>query len=319
MNRALVTGATGFIGRFLCDRFLQEGWSVSGTMRGSKRPSDLVVGVEPVLIESLGPNTSWQHCLDDISTVLHLGARVHIIHETAIDPCNEFHIINTEGTINLANQAAAKGVERFVFMSTIGVNGDNSENKSYTESDEPQPHNLYAISKYEAEQALWQISRETDMEIVIIRAPLVYGPGNPGNFLSLLNVVSTGIPLPLSLINNLRSQIYVGNLVDALAICALHPAAADNTYLVSDGEDISTPELIRRVACALGKPARLFPFPPNAVRLIGKYFFKRSALERLVSSLQVNSSKIKRELGWTPPFTMLQGLQKTAEWFGRKY
>ena len=267
------------------------------------------------MIDPLGPDTPWCHALTGVDTVIHLAARVHVMLENAEDPLQEFRLVNTEGTARLAREAAKAGVKRFLFMSTIGVNGDNSGNTPYTESSLPHPHNHYSISKYEAEQVLHQISSETGMEVVILRAPLVYGPGNPGNFLSLLRIISKGIPLPLSSIKNKRSLIYVGNLVDALATCTTHPAAAGQTYLVSDGEDVSTPELIRRTASALDVPARLFPMPPSLMHLAGKLTGKSAAVNRLTGSLTVDSSKIRQELGWKPPFTMEEGLKETAEWF----
>jgi nucleoside-diphosphate-sugar epimerase len=314
----LVTGATGFVGHFLCTRLLLEGWTVRGTILASKSPSSLAVGVEAVAINPIEANTSWDHAFNRIDVVIHLAARVHVMCETTTDPLKEFRRVNTEGTINLARQAAANGVRRFVFISTIGVNGNNSGGKPYTENDEPHPHNPYSVSKNEAEQALREISYETGMEVVIVRAPLVYGPGNPGNFLSFLRIISKVLPLPLASLSNKRSIIYVGNLVDALANCASHPAAAGKTYLVSDGEDVSTPELINRMASAMGKQARLFPFPSGLMLLMGRILGKSAVVERLVGSLQVDSSKIQRELGWTPPFTMEQGLMETADWFKNK-
>ncbi|KAF0220654.1 MAG: NAD-dependent [Geobacteraceae bacterium] len=254
-----------------------------------------------------------------IDTVIHLAARVHVMKEVASNPLSEFRKTNTEGTLQLAKQAAAAGVKRFVFMSTIGVNGNTSGCRAYTEDDKPAPHNPYSVSKLEAEIGLREISEKTGMEVVIIRAPLVYGPGNPGNFLSLLCIIAKGIPLPLASINNRKSFLYAENLADALACCATNPAAAGQTYLVSDREDVSTPELIRRVASALGRPARLIPFPTDLMRLAGRMLGKSSAVERLVGSLQVDNSKIQKELGWKPPFTMQEGLQSTAEWFLKKY
>lgn len=315
MNNVLITGATGFVGRTLCARLLRDCRSLRGTILSSESPTNLIHGIEPAEIETIGPETSWTRVLDGVDTVIHLAARVHIMQETAADPLKEFRATNTEGTINLARQAVSAGVKRLVFMSTIGVNGDNSGKKPYTETDEPHPHNPYSLSKHEAEQALWQISSETGIEVVIIRAPLVYGPGNPGNFLSLLRIVSKGIPLPFDSVENRRSLIYVCNLVDALAYCAFHPAAAGNTYLASDGEDISTPELIRRLAQVLDKPVRLFPFPPSLLHLAGTVTGKSTAVNSLIGSLAVHSDKIRRELGWQPPFTMEAGLRATAEWY----
>lgn len=316
--RILVTGASGFVGRTLCVKLLAEGSFVRGTILANELETTLVAGTEPNVIESLGLHADFQHALADIDTVVHLAARVHVMQETAIDPLQEFRKVNLHGTERLARQAAQAGVKRFVFMSTIGVNGDNSGDKPYTEGDVLHPHNPYSVSKYEAELALKEISGQTGMEVVIIRAPLVYGPDNPGNFLSLLRIVSKGIPLPFGTIQNKRSLIYVGNLVDALASCATHPAAAGKTYLVSDGEDVSTPELLLRVARALGVPSQLVPFPVSLIKLAGKLTGQNRAVNRLTGSLSVDSSKIRQELGWRPPFTMGEGLRETATWFNRE-
>lgn len=311
----LVTGATGFVGRFLCEQLLAEGHTVRGTLLPPEKPSALTTGVKATVVQSLGPDTDWSVALEGVDTIIHLAARVHIMQETASDPLSEFRKVNLQGTEQLARQAAQANVNRFVFMSTIGVNGDNSGDKPYTEGDAPHPHNPYSASKHEAELTLQEITAETGLETVIVRAPLVYGPGNPGNFLSLLRYVSNSVPLPLSSISNKRSLLYVGNLVDALAACATHPVAAGKTYLVSDGEDVSTPDLIRRTASALGVPARLFPFPVSLIKAAGKLAGKSPAVDRLTGSLTVESLKIRQELGWTPPFTMECGLRETAKWY----
>ncbi len=298
---------------------LAEGWQVRGTLLASEGPSALIKGVEPVVIEPLGVNTPLGHALTGIDTVIHLAARVHVMRESAIDPLKEFRLINTYGTESLARQANAAGVRRLVFMSTIGVNGDNSGTKQYTEYDDPKPHNPYSISKYEAENILLSISSETNLEISIIRAPLVYGPGNPGNFLSLMHMIYKGVPLPLASCRNRRSLIYVGNLADALATCAMHPVASGNIYLVSDGDEVSLPELIRLVAKAIDKRARLFSFPPEIIKLAGKLTGSSAAVNRLTASLIVNSSKIRQELEWIPAFTMAEGLKATASWYLKTY
>lgn len=310
----LVTGATGFVGYLLSSRAILEGWQVRGTLLAGESPSALFSGVEPVLIDPLGPDTLLAHAVKGVDTVIHLAARVHVMRETSSDPLMDFRITNSEGTARLALQAASAGVKRFVFLSTIGVNGCSTVAKPFTEEDDPAPHNIYSISKREAEDRLAEIAVETGMEIVVVRAPLVYGPGNPGNFLSLLRIVARGIPLPLASVNNRKSFLYVGNLVDVLVTCASHPGAR-GIYLVSDGEDISTPDLIRRVAAALGRPARLFRLPPSLIRFAGKVFGKSSAVEQLVDSLKIDSSKIRRELEWKPPYSMNDGLKQTAEWY----
>lgn len=314
-KKVLVTGATGFVGRFICQRLLIDGWKVAGTLLPSEASNLLFPDVEAVRVDRLGADTSYGHCLEDVDTIIHLAARVHVMRETADDPLHQFEAANHLGTRNLAEQAARAGVGRFVFMSTIGVNGDNSGSSTYTERDVPKPHNHYSVSKFHAEQALQQVAASTGIQVVILRAPLVYGPGNPGNFYSLLRIVASGIPLPFASLRNRRSFIYVGNLVDALAVCAAHPAAAAKTFLVSDGEDVSTPDLIRRTAGALGVPARLLPFPVGLMTLAGRATGKSGAVNRLTGSLVVDSSGIRKELGWRPPFSMEEGLRETALWF----
>jgi nucleoside-diphosphate-sugar epimerase len=315
LRRILVTGAGGFIGRALCAQLLADGFLVRGVVRDLSRSVSLPQSMEIVQIGSMGPDTDWTDVISGVDSAIHLAARVHIMQDAAMDPLQEFRRVNLHGTECLARQAAQADVRRFVFMSTIGVNGSTTGSRAFTESNDPSPHNPYSVSKFEAEIGLKEVSAKTGMEVVIVRAPLVYGPSNPGNFLSLLRIIAKGIPLPLASVCNLKNFLYVENLADALACCAIHPNAAGQTYLVSDGEDVSTPELIQRVAAAMGKPARLFPFPPGLMRLAGRALGKSAAIERLLGSLQVDSSKIRRELGWKPPFTMADGLRETAAWY----
>ena len=310
----LVTGATGFVGRFLCERLLAEGFSTRGTLLASENPASLVAGVEPVTVEPLGIDTHWSHAFMDVDTIIHLAARVHVMDDPSADPITEFRRVNVEGTTQLAREAAKAGVRRLVFISSIKVNGEESV-LPYTADSTANPSDPYGISKWEAEQSLRKIEAETKLEVVVIRPTLVYGPWVKANFLNLMKVVQRGIPLPLSLVQNRRNLIYVGNLVDALATCATHPAAAGKTYLISDGENVSTPELIRCLAKALDKPVRLFPIPPPIMRLVGAITGKSAAVNRLLGSLTVDSSAIRNDLGWVPPFSMEQGLQETAEWF----
>jgi len=234
--------------------------------------------------------------------------------DPSADPLTEFRKVNVEGTAQLALEAAKAGVKRLVYISSIKVNGEESA-IAYSTDSPVAPSDPYGISKWEAEEALRRIEAETGLEVVVVRPTLVYGPGVKANFLNMMKIISKGIPLPLASINNKRSLIYVGNLVDALAVCATHPAAAGKTYLVSDGEDVSTPELLRRVAFALGVPARLLQFPVLLMKLLGKLTGKSGAVNRLTGSLTVDSSKIRQELGWTPPFSMEEGLLETAAWF----
>jgi UDP-glucose 4-epimerase len=233
------------------------------------------------------------------------------MNDKASDPLAEFREVNTEGTLNLACQAAQAGVKRFVFISTIKVNGEGRD-APYRETDAAAPKDAYAISKWEAEQGLRQIEQETGMEVVILRPPLVYGSGVKANFQRLLHVVRRGWPLPLGAIHNRRSLLYLGNFVDAIRLCLEHPAAAGQTFLLDDGEPVSTPELIRAVARAMGRPARLLAVPVGMLKFAGALLGKRAAIARLADSLYVDSSAIRSRLGWVPPFSMEAGLATTA-------
>lgn len=308
--KILVTGATGFIGRNLCKKLLSDGQQIRCAIRSTGQKDLLYNGVEFVHVEAINSKTDWSQALIGIETVIHLAARVHVMHETADDPLKEYLAVNSAGTINLASQAQLAGVKRFIFMSSVGVNGDSSGNKSFTETDVPAPHNMYSISKKDAEDKLQKLASDNKMKIVIIRAPLTYGKSNLGNFHALVQVVKKGIPLPLSAIQNLKSFIYVGNLVDALSICISHPSAK-GIYLVSDGEDISTTELITRLYKTLGRPARLFYFPFVLLRLAAFVTGKSEVLNRLTNSLTVSTSKIRHELDWKPPYSMSEGLKET--------
>ena len=316
-NNLLITGATGFIGRTLCERMRADGWHVRGSARYEELKTGFSDGVEFFRIDSVGPDSDWSAALEGTDAVVHLAARVHVMHDTALDPLAAFRLVNVAGTDRLARMAAKAGVKRFVFLSSIKVNGEGADSP-YTEQDNARPLDPYGISKWEAETALWQVAAETGLEVVIIRPPLVYGPGVKANFLRMLQIVQQGIPLPFASINNRRSLIYLGNLVDAIVTCVNHPQAAGHTYLVSDGDDVSTPELLRRTGEAMGRPARLFPLPPVLMRFAGWIFGKAAAVERLLGSLAVDSSKIHSELGWTPPFAMEEGLKRTAEWFNHE-
>lgn len=317
--RVIVTGAAGFIGARFCQALLDASIKTVGCVMSADESASLPAGVVPYVAGGITGETDWEPVLQKEDVIVHLAARVHVMRESAVDPLAEFRKVNTAATVNLARQAAAAGAKRFVFMSTVGVNGNDSGNDAYTETATPQPHNDYSLSKYEAEHQLLALSRETGMEVVILRAPLVYGPGNPGNFLTLLKIVSRGIPLPLKSVQNVKSFLYVGNLVSALQVCCVHPAAAGETLLVSDSEYISTPELLRKLATALGRPSRLFPFPLKLLKIGARLAGKSAALERLTASLAIDSSKIRKHLGWTPPFTLDEGIRKTADWYKSTY
>jgi nucleoside-diphosphate-sugar epimerase len=285
-NTIAVTGATGFIGRALVEQLAKRQFYAHQVQRFSLE----IVGAE---------------------CVVHCAARAHIIHDEALDPLTQYRRVNVQGTLNLARQAAAEGVKRFVFISSIGVNGTYTHGSCrFTSDDVPNPTENYAVSKWEAEQGLWEIAFQTGMEVVVVRPPLVYGPGVKGNFARLLKLVHSGVPLPLAAVNNRRSFIGLDNLVDLLIRCVDHPKAAGQTLLVSDNHDLSTPELLRLIANAMGRPARLFPVPVSLLRLCGRMLGRLNEVDRLVGSLQVDSTATRSLLDWTPPVSVQEGIRK---------
>lgn len=315
VRKIFVTGATGFVGRKLCHSLLERGCSVAGTVRSQEKISELSSQMECHLIDDIGPYTDWAGVLDHVDTIIYLAARVHVMQETSADPLNEYRGVNSAGAERLAYMASKAGVRRIIYLSTIKVNGERTTDHPFTEEDVVNPDDPYARSKWEAEQILHRISRETGIEVVIIRPPLIYGDGVAGNFLRLLNWVNKDVPLPLSLVNNRRSLIYAGNLVDVIAACMTHPNAAGETFVVSDGEDISTPNLIRMIANAMNKRARLIPLPVMLLKAAGALTGKVPEIERLTGSLCIDSSKIRKVLGWKPPYTMEEGIRETVKWY----
>lgn len=313
-GKVFVTGATGFIGSALIRRLQGENLSLCAALRERRNQGDLPEGVEYAVVQPLSESSDYSSVLRGVEIVVHLAARTHVLKEIVVDPLLEFRRENVQGTVRLARQASAAGVRRFVFISSVKVNGEG-RNNAYTEEDPPKPEDAYGISKNEAEDALRRISSETGMEVVIIRPPLVYGPGVKANFLRLLTAVYRGSPLPFASIQNKRSFIFVGNLVDVIVECLSHPKASGQTYLVSDGVDVSTPELVRRLSHAMGKPARVFPFPPRTLKMASVFFGNSVSIDRLLNSLMIDLSKIRRELDWNPPYTFHHGLQETTEWF----
>ncbi|MBD1846005.1 SDR family oxidoreductase [Cyanobacteria bacterium FACHB-63] len=307
----LVTGATGFVGSALCQLLESSEHTVYGVIRNSD--AKLPASVKPILVSSIS-ELNDHLILSQIDVVIHLAARVHQMKDTATDPLTEFRIVNTEATKNLAIAAAAAGVKRFVYLSSIKVNGDGQA-EPYTEQSQPQPNDPYGISKWEAECTLKSIADETGLEVVILRPPLVYGAGVRANFLNLMKLVEKGIPLPLGAVYNQRSLVYVGNLVDAIATCATHPNAAGQTFLISDNADISTAELIRNLSVFLKQPVRLVAISPVILTMLAQIFGKTATVDRLLGSLTIDSSKIRQTLDWQPPFSLAQGLEHTARWF----
>jgi UDP-glucose 4-epimerase len=306
--RVLVTGATGFVGRALCEHLTASGHHVIPAVRREAGLADEVV------VGGLGATTDWRIALAGCDAVVHLAARVHVMDDTAQDPLALYRATNTEATLNLARQAAWAGVKRLVYISSVKVNGEGGD-APYRETDTPAPEDAYAMSKWEAEQGLGQIAQETGLEVVILRPPLVYGPGVKANFVQLMHMVERGWPLPLGAIHNRRSLLYLGNFVDAIRLCIEHSAAAGQIFLLDDGQAVSTPELIRALAHALGRPACLLPVPVKVLELAGILLGKRAAVARVVGSLYVDNSAIRSRLGWTPPNTLQRGLAATvADW-----
>jgi nucleoside-diphosphate-sugar epimerase len=314
--RFLITGANGFVGKALCAELLRQGHAVRVAVRSLNTP---IEKVEVVAVGSIDGKTDWSGALNGVDVVIHLAARVHVMKDTAADPLAEFLKVNLHGTSNLAQQAARAEVKRFVYVSSIKVNGERTaEMQSFTETDEPKPQDPYGVSKWQAEQDLQHIAQETGLEIVVVRPPLVYGPGVKGNFISLMAAINRGIPLPLAGANNIRSLVYVGNLVDALIACATHSAAAGQTYLVSDGADVSTALLVEKIAHAVGRKNRAFYFSPALLRATAAVIGRSEQVDRLFGSLRVSAQKLRNELGWIPPFTLEQGLRATADWYHPK-
>ncbi|NNM59926.1 MAG: SDR family oxidoreductase [Legionellales bacterium] len=316
----LVTGASGFVGRALCAALLREGHQVRAVVRPhitqsvwkSHDKQMALSAAELVYIENIATNTEWSKLLEEIDVIVHLAARVHIMHETSKNPLEQFRAVNLEGTKQLAVQAAKAGVKRFIYLSTIKVNGEGNVSHAYTETDPPQPSDPYAVSKWEAEQALQKVCQDSEMQYVILRPPLIYGQGVKGNFLSLMKLVKMNAPLPLKQIHNKRSMIYLNNLV-SIILCTLdHPKAANQLFLVSDGDDLSIAQLITFIAEAMGKSSKLFSLPENMLVFLAKLFQKESYLQRLTGSLQINSEKLQANLAWQAPITIKNALKETV-------
>lgn len=311
--RFLVTGANGFVGSALCDELAARGLPYRAAMRSA------VDGEQVYACGELTGHTPWLPALQQTDVVVHLAARVHVMHDAATDPLSEFRRTNVEATMNLARQAVEAGVRRFVFVSSVKVNGEYSPpGELFSEADAPPPDDPYALSKWEAEQALLQLGTDTGLEVVIVRPPLIYGPGVRANFLQLLRRVSDGWPMPFKAITNKRSLLYVGNLVDALILCATHDKAAGETYLLDDGIALSSSELVAAIANSLGVPNRNFAVPLWVLRTAARALGRQTVVERLTQSLAVSNQKICTQLGWSPPFTLDEGLRLTAQWYAHR-
>ena len=308
-----VTGASGFVGQSLCSVLIERGGGLRISIR-DKSSGKWPAGVD-VIEASLSPQQDWISALSGVSSIVHCAARVHVMNEDAGDPLTEFRRVNVDGTLRLALQAAEVGVRRFVFVSSIKVNGEHSQpGHSFTADEIPAPGDPYGVSKCEAEAGLRALSQETGMEVVIIRPPLVYGPGVKANFLAMMRWLQRGVPLPLGgVTENQRSLVFLDSLVDLIVTCIDHPAAANQTFLGSDDEDLSTAVLLRRMAAALGRPARLIPVPAGLITMGARLIGRPGIAQRLCGSLQVDIGKTKALLGWSPPFSVDEGLRQTAE------
>lgn len=313
--KILITGATGFVGRSLVKRLLACNLNPNHlvcSVRNRSIPE--LENVEQKIIDAIDEHQNWDPFLKDIQVVLHCAARVHVMNEVAAEPLTEFRRINVGGTLRLARQAAESGVRRFVFISSIKVNGEATQlGESFKADDVPAPSDPYSISKMEAEKGLMDLSNQTKMEVVIIRPPLIYGSGVKANFASMMQWLKRGIPLPLGAITtNRRSLVYIENLVDLIITCIDHPKAANQIFLVSDGDDVSTTILCRKIAKALGCQARLFKFTPLLIKLAAKCIGKPELADRLCDSLQIDIVKTKELLNWNPKFSLDEGLIKTV-------
>ena len=311
-QRILLTGATGFVGTAIQQRIITD--SQYNLTIAVRRAVNAYPAVRAVQVSELTAETDWSEALQDVKLVVHAAARAHIMKDEVADPLAEYRKVNVEGSLNLARQAAAAGIKRFIYISSIKVNGEQTQlGKHFTADDKPAPEDAYGISKAEAEEGLWQITKETGMQLVIIRPTLVYGPAVKGNFASMNKLIAKGLPLPLGAIHNKRSLVSLDNLVDLIVTCLDHPSAANQVLLAADGEDVSTSNLLRGVGKAMGKPARLLPVPAWMLQLGATLLGKKAVAQRLLGSLQVDITKTRNVLGWKPPLTLEQGLARCFE------
>lgn len=304
----LVTGATGFLGQRLCSVLNERSsFDVTAVVRAGRS----VCANRVVEINNIGKDNDWSTVLEGARVVIHAAARAHIMKDEVDDPLAEYRKVNVDGTLNLAHQAAKAGIKRFIFISSIKVNGEQTHaGSAFRAEDPPAPEDPYGISKYEAESGLMELASTTGMEVVIIRPPLVYGPDVKGNFASMINIVRKGVPIPFGAIANKRSLVGIDNLVDLIVTCVAHPKAANQIFLASDGKDLSTTELLRAVADARGRKSRLIPVPSSFLTFCASVLGKRAMAQRLVGSLQVDISKTREVLDWEPPVTVEEGLRR---------
>jgi nucleoside-diphosphate-sugar epimerase len=311
LPQLLITGANGFVGRALCAEAASRRFAVQAATR---LPCDLIGAGASRAVGLVDGATDWSAALAGVDRVVHLAARVHVMTDTASNPLDEFRRVNRDGTLNLARQAAAAGARRFIFVSSVKVNGESTApGRPFTADDTPAPQDAYGLSKAEAEAGLRVLAQDTGMEVVIIRPPLVYGPGVKANFAAMMRWLRRGVPLPLGAIHNRRSLVALDNLVDLVITCLSHPAAAQQTFLASDGEDVSTTELLRRMAQAMDCPVHLVPVPAAWLQQAATLLGKGGVAQRMCGSLQMDIEKTRHLLDWQPPLTLDQGLKKAAQ------
>lgn len=310
MGKILLTGGSGYIGSAVYKQLLLD--RKHSILLASRDKEPIHFSCDVFYYLGLSKSTEWSSALSEINTVVHIAGRAHILKEQEAESIKIFHTVNVEGTLQLAKQAALSGVKRFIFISSIGVNG-NVNQSPFTEQDEPNPQEPYALSKWEAEKGLRKISEESDMELVVIRPPLVYGPLAPGNFRRLVGAIKKGILLPFGAIHNKRTLVGLDNLVDLIITCIDHPDATNQTFLAGDNEDVSTTQLLQKIGKALGRPVRLIPVPLILLQGGAKILGRSELAHRLLGNLQIDISKAKGLLQWSPPITLDQGIIKAVK------
>ena len=324
MKKILVTGASGFIGSFVCKNLLKSGRSVCAAVR-TDNLIPLKTDIKYFSVGEINNKTNWKEILIDTDCIIHCAGRAHVVNKINTNEIKKLNLVNVDGVKQLAEQAVRAGVKKLIFLSSIKVNGENTfENYNpvhfdpknqyvFTPNDTPNPKDAYAVSKLKAENILWEISSRTNLEVVVIRLPLVYGWGVKGNLFRLIKLIKSGIPLPFSMINNKRSMIGIDNLVDLLIHCIDHPNASGKIFLASDGKDLSTPKLIKLIASSMGTKANLFPLPISILKFLASIFGKKEEINRLVGSLRVDNSYTKQILNWTPPISIEDGIKRMVQ------
>lgn len=316
INNVLITGATGFLGKPLIKQLSNE-FTKNNIFPVLRKNSTSFDEFSPIVVDDINSTTDWLDKLQGVDCIIHCAARVHVMNEVDEDPLEAFREINVRGTLQLAQAAAKSGVKRFIFVSSIKVNGESTTGRlPYQSSDTPNPEDPYGISKAEAEEGLKKLAEETGMDVIIIRPPLVYGPGVKANFAAMLKLASTGVPLPFGCIkNNQRSMVYVENLISLIIECINNINAANQTFLISDDDDLSTKAFVQGLSKALGKSSFMLPVPNTIFSLAGKVLGKSAIIDRLCGSLQVDINQTKNTLNWQPPYSVEQGFAATANAF----